>query len=109
MGRQDGNIIRLFPRTYLVSKPLLAYYYTQFIGDAKKLPVILASADFDFTGLTVPGGAVFGKLPISLVWHAQETHLQQMLIPIFLVEMVPSGTSTRTTCKFASTSELVVY
>ena len=59
----------LSSRTYLVSQPLLAYYYTQFIGDAKNLPIILAAPSFDFTGLTVPGGAVFGELFILFLWR----------------------------------------
>ncbi|KAL4787440.1 pectate lyase superfamily protein-domain-containing protein [Aspergillus varians] len=34
------------PGTYLVSKPIVQYYYTQMIGDAISLPVLKASADF---------------------------------------------------------------
>nr|ADX07323.1 putative exo-beta-1,3-glucanase [Flammulina velutipes] len=37
--------------TYLVSKPIIAFYYTQLIGDAKHLPTLLASASF--TGMAV--------------------------------------------------------
>ncbi|KAE8151947.1 pectate lyase superfamily protein-domain-containing protein [Aspergillus avenaceus] len=32
--------------TYVVSKPIVQYYYTQIVGDAIDLPVIKASADF---------------------------------------------------------------
>ncbi|CBF88800.1 exo-beta-1,3-glucanase Exg0 [Aspergillus nidulans FGSC A4] len=32
--------------TYLVSKPIVQYYYTQMVGDANNLPVLKASADF---------------------------------------------------------------
>lgn len=36
-----------FPKgTYMVSKPIIQYYYTQMIGDALNLPVIKGSADF---------------------------------------------------------------
>ncbi|KAF6765075.1 glycoside hydrolase family 55 protein [Ephemerocybe angulata] len=36
-----------FPRgTYIVSSPIIAYYYTQLIGDAKSPPTLLASASF---------------------------------------------------------------
>ena len=36
-----------FPKgTYMVSKPIIQYYYTQMIGDARNLPVIKGSADF---------------------------------------------------------------
>ncbi|TFK33474.1 exo-beta-1,3-glucanase [Crucibulum laeve] len=41
-----------FPRgTYLVSKPIIPYYYTQLIGDAKFPPTLLAASTFD--GLAV--------------------------------------------------------
>ncbi|KAL1994135.1 hypothetical protein VTN49DRAFT_2804 [Thermomyces lanuginosus] len=39
------------PGTYLVSKPIIQYYYTQLVGDALDLPVLKASADF--TGMAV--------------------------------------------------------
>lgn len=36
-----------FPQgTYLVSAPLIAYYYTEMVGDAKVLPTLKASAGF---------------------------------------------------------------
>ncbi|KIY68777.1 glycoside hydrolase family 55 protein [Cylindrobasidium torrendii FP15055 ss-10] len=60
-GGADGNIcnsttitpaIVYFPSgTYSVSAPIIAYYTTQLIGDAKNLPTIEASADF--AGLAV--------------------------------------------------------
>ncbi|KAK3082229.1 hypothetical protein LTS18_010646 [Coniosporium uncinatum] len=34
------------PGTYVVSKPIIQYYYTQLVGDATSLPVIKASAAF---------------------------------------------------------------
>lgn len=34
------------PGTYVVSKPIVQYYYTQMVGDATDLPVLKASADF---------------------------------------------------------------
>ncbi|KAJ7722998.1 exo-beta-1,3-glucanase [Mycena maculata] len=47
--------------TYLVSRPIIPYYYTQLIGDAKSPPTLLAAANF--TGIAVidadpyiPGG-----------------------------------------------------
>jgi hypothetical protein len=43
-----------FPRKYVVSSPLIAYYLTQMIGDARKPPTLLASPDF-------AGMAVIGK------------------------------------------------
>ncbi|KAF8800084.1 glycoside hydrolase family 55 protein [Phlegmacium glaucopus] len=56
-GRCGGGVCRsstvspavvYFPKgTYLVSAPIVAYYYTQLIGDAKTPPTLLASPKFD--------------------------------------------------------------
>ncbi|KAJ3508027.1 hypothetical protein NLJ89_g5977 [Agrocybe chaxingu] len=47
-----------FPQgTYLVSSPIIAYYYTQLIGDPKNPPTLLATPNFD-------GIAVIGKFGI---------------------------------------------
>ncbi|TFK67130.1 exo-beta-1,3-glucanase [Pluteus cervinus] len=51
-----------FPKgTYLVTKPVIAYYYTQLIGDARSPPTLLAAANFDGMAIIdadpyVPGG-----------------------------------------------------
>jgi glucan 1,3-beta-glucosidase len=39
-------IIYFPPGTYMISAPLIQYYYTQFIGDAVSIPTIKATADF---------------------------------------------------------------
>ncbi|KAJ5872831.1 uncharacterized protein N7529_005184 [Penicillium soppii] len=44
-------IVYFPPGTYVVSKPIVQYYYTQIVGDAVDLPVIKASAKF--TGMAV--------------------------------------------------------
>ncbi|KKA16281.1 Glucan 1,3-beta-glucosidase [Rasamsonia emersonii CBS 393.64] len=44
-------IVYFPPGTYIVSKPIIQYYYTQFIGDALDLPVLKASPQF--TGMAV--------------------------------------------------------
>jgi hypothetical protein len=43
--------------TYVVSAPIIAYYYTQIIGDAKKPPTLLASSKFN--GIAVIGQPFF--------------------------------------------------
>ncbi|KAH9476293.1 putative glucan endo-1,3-beta-glucosidase [Psilocybe cubensis] len=53
-----------FPKgTYLISAPIIPYYYTQLIGDAKTPPTLLASASFDGLAIRcvdadpyIPGG-----------------------------------------------------
>ncbi|KAJ5627671.1 hypothetical protein N7490_009899 [Penicillium lividum] len=44
-------IVYFPPGTYVVSKPIVQYYYTQIVGDATDLPIIKAAAAF--TGMAV--------------------------------------------------------
>lgn len=56
MHRTSPAIV-YFPRgTYLVSKPIVMYYYTQLIGDAKTPPTLLAAPSFD--GMAVIGTTI---------------------------------------------------
>ena len=48
-------------RTYKVSSPIIAYYYTQLIGDARKPPTLLAAANF--VGMAVIGMSLIFCLP----------------------------------------------
>ena len=47
------------PGTYLVSAPLIQYYYTQFVGDAVTLPTIKAAPSF--TGIAVIDSDPYGS------------------------------------------------
>lgn len=40
------HILKSYSRTYLVSSPLILYYNTALVGDAKVLPTLKASAAF---------------------------------------------------------------
>jgi Pectate lyase superfamily protein len=54
----SGTELSLLSRsTYVVSSPIIAYYYTQIIGDAKKPPTLLASSKFG--GIAVIGMPFF--------------------------------------------------
>ncbi|KAF2011120.1 glycoside hydrolase family 55 protein [Aaosphaeria arxii CBS 175.79] len=44
-------IVYFPPGTYVVSDPIIQYYYTQFIGDANQLPTIKASGTFKGMGM----------------------------------------------------------
>jgi hypothetical protein len=49
------------PGTYMISEPIIQYYYTQFIGDVHQLPTLKATASFKGMGLIdadpyIPGG-----------------------------------------------------
>lgn len=44
-------IVYFPPGTYMVSAPLIMYYYTQFIGDANNLPTVMAMSTFYGIGI----------------------------------------------------------
>ncbi|KAL6167517.1 hypothetical protein ACJQWK_06939 [Exserohilum turcicum] len=49
------------PGTYMISKPIIQYYYTMFVGDPLNMPVLKATANFEGMGLIdadpyIPGG-----------------------------------------------------
>ncbi|KAL0578155.1 hypothetical protein V5O48_003821 [Marasmius crinis-equi] len=51
-----------FPKgKYLVSAPIIAYYYTQFVGDARELPTLIASEDFNGTAVIDADPPLFGE------------------------------------------------
>jgi hypothetical protein len=48
--------------TYMVTKPIIQYYYTQFVGDALNLPTLLAAPTFEGMAVIdadpyIPGGS----------------------------------------------------
>ena len=45
---------KIYLRTYVISAPIIAYYYSQLIGDARNPPTLLATSEFN-------GIAVIGK------------------------------------------------
>ncbi|KAG9074861.1 hypothetical protein FRC06_010419 [Ceratobasidium sp. 370] len=55
------GLIYFPPGTYLVSSPIIPYYYTQMVGDAKNPPTLLAAASFSGMAVIdadpyIPGG-----------------------------------------------------
>jgi hypothetical protein len=46
-------IVYFPPGTYLVSTPIVSFYYTQIIGDPTNMPVIKASAGFPTTAIAM--------------------------------------------------------
>ena len=45
-------------RNYLISTPIVSYYYTQMIGDPKNMPTIIGSSNF-------AGIALIGKISVA--------------------------------------------
>ena len=48
--------------TYRVSSPIIAYYYTVLVGDAKVSPTLLAASNF--SGIAVIGTLSIGSRPV---------------------------------------------
>ncbi|KID87738.1 glucan 1,3-beta-glucosidase GLUC78 precursor, partial [Metarhizium majus ARSEF 297] len=58
------------PGTYVVSKPIIQYYYTQLVGDAASVPTLKASANFE-------GIAVIDSNPYNsdgTNWHTNQNN-----------------------------------
>ncbi len=52
--------------TYLITAPIVPYYYTQLIGDARNPPTLLAAANFD--GFAVIGALLFNISQFVPCW-----------------------------------------
>ncbi|KAK7023969.1 glycoside hydrolase family 55 protein [Favolaschia claudopus] len=77
-----------FPRgTYLVYKPIIAYYYTQIIGDPKDRPVLLAAPTFS-------GIAVIDADPYTAEgqWYQNQNNLRHFIIDVRQVPPTNTGT-----------------
>ncbi|KAK7449684.1 hypothetical protein VKT23_013157 [Stygiomarasmius scandens] len=67
------------PGTYLVSSPIMTYYYTQLIGDARKPPTLLASASF--AGMAVIDADPYIPNGGGAQWFVNQNNLCVLLIP----------------------------
>ncbi len=79
-------IVYFPPGTYMVSTPLIQYYYTQFIGDANNLPVIQALPNFFGIGLF--DSDVY--LPFGYNWYTNQNNfwrqIRNFVLDITLVD-----------------------
>ena len=55
------------PGTYKIRKPIVTWYYSQMIGDAKNIPVILADANF--TGIALIGKSRYSRVMCKTLTH----------------------------------------
>ena len=87
---ESWHLLLCLRRTYLVSAPIIPYYYTQLIGDAKNRPTLLAAPKFD-------GMAVIGTRWL-ISWNYPLTLTAQTPTHIFLAEAVPNIFRPQITC-----------
>ncbi|KAK4550136.1 hypothetical protein LTR36_003103 [Oleoguttula mirabilis] len=68
-------IIYFPPGTYMVSTPVIMYYYSQFVGDANNLPTIMALSNFYGIGLL--DSDVY--LPYGYSWWANQNNFYRQV------------------------------
>lgn len=68
-------IVYFPPGTYMVSSPLIQYYYTQFIGDANNLPTIKGLPNFYGIGLF--DSDVY--LPYGFSWYTNQNNFYRQI------------------------------
>ncbi|KAF9027350.1 exo-beta-1,3-glucanase [Hymenopellis radicata] len=81
-------------RTYLVSTPIQAYYYTQLIGDAKNLPILLAAPSFE--GLAVIDADPYIEGGNGNQWYANTNNFFRSIrnLRIDLTQTPPESAAT---------------
>lgn len=76
------------PGTYLVTKPIIQYYYTQFVGDAISLPIIKAASSFE--GIAVIDSDPYDDKGVN--WYTNQNNFFRQIrnFVIDLTAMPPS-------------------
>ncbi|KAJ3762988.1 exo-beta-1,3-glucanase [Lentinula raphanica] len=84
-----------FPQgTYLVSSPLIAYYYTQLIGDARNPPTLLASSSF--AGIAVIDVDPYIPNGFGAQWYTNQSIFRSVRNFVIDVRQVPATNSQGT-------------
>jgi hypothetical protein len=72
-----GAVVYFPPGTYLISTPIIQYYYTQFVGNPYDVPIIRGT--FNFTGIAlfdtdfyIPGGN-------SAEWYINQSNFYRQI------------------------------
>jgi len=68
-------IVYFPPGTYMVSTPLIMYYYTQFVGDANNLPTIMGTPNF--FGIALIDSDVY--LPYGFSWYTNQNNFYRQI------------------------------
>lgn len=66
-----GALVFFPPGTYLVSAPIVAYYFTQLVGDPTNVPTILAAPSF--VGLGVVSTDVYIDGGNGAEWYIEQS------------------------------------
>lgn len=82
-------IVYFPPGTYMVSSPIIQYYYTQFIGDALTIPTIKASSDFQ--GIAVIDSDPYGDGGVN--WYTNQNNFYRQ-VRNFVIDLTGLSMST---------------
>ncbi|KAF2194498.1 glycoside hydrolase family 55 protein [Zopfia rhizophila CBS 207.26] len=88
-------IVYFPPGTYIVSKPIIQYYYTQFIGDANELPTLKAAPSFK--GMAVIDADPYIDGGNGANWYTNQNNFYRQ-VRNFVIDIteVPLGQDTAT-------------
>ncbi|KAF2266470.1 pectin lyase-like protein [Lojkania enalia] len=86
-------IVYFPPGTYVVSKPIIQYYYSQFVGDIFDLPILKASASF--VGMAVVDADPYIPGGNGANWYTNQNNFYRQIRNFVIdVTAVPEGTAT---------------
>ncbi|KAF2771940.1 putative exo-beta-1,3-glucanase [Teratosphaeria nubilosa] len=81
-------IVYFPPGTYMVSSPIIMYYYTQVIGDANDLPTLKATSGF--SGIGVLDSDVY--LPYGYSWYTNQNNFYRS-VRNFVIDITEASLS----------------
>lgn len=82
------------PGTYLVSKPLIMYYFTQMVGDAVNPPTIKVQSNFtNIVGLAVFDADIYIPSGSGSEWYANQNNFYRQ-IRNFIIDMTTAPLKT---------------
>ncbi|KAF4186957.1 hypothetical protein CNMCM7927_004692 [Aspergillus lentulus] len=72
-----GAVVYFPPGTYLISTPIIQYYYTQFVGDPNSRAVIKGS--FNFTGIALVDNDVYIPGGNGAEWYINQSNFYRQI------------------------------
>lgn len=82
------------PGTYLVSKPIVMYYFTQLVGDALSLPTIKVASTFtNVVGIAVLDADIYIPSGSGAEWYANQNNFYRQ-VRNFIIDMTQAPLKT---------------
>ncbi|KEQ78247.1 pectin lyase-like protein, partial [Aureobasidium namibiae CBS 147.97] len=96
-----GGLVYFPPGTYLISTPIIQYYYTQFVGDPNNRPVIKGSSDF--TGIALIDTDVYIPEGSGAEWWINQNNFYRQIRNFVFDMMDMTGTNWDAGQQYAAT------